>query len=254
LVSEEASRSTIAQEETETMNDVSSKMVMAYRAHQVRATRLIQVHEITPALGDADEFSLIVQNKFFLGVHKEYLEAILNALASRVGLQQDIAAVLGLKDRSSIAQMIRSGTIEGVRLTAALHQFPDVRLPSRERAALAGFARATSFVKSLARKEKSIEGTMSSQDFSYLIGILANSDWDAAIRDTVPERARHLAAEIVSERTLGNFQRARNPSLRPEQLVFQLQELCVAWADYGIIALWAIPECIPCMSSLTVKR
>ena len=79
-----------------------------------------------------------------------------------------------------------------------------------------------------------------------MIGILAANDWDAAVRDlNNPNTARQLAAKIISERSVLLFDEMKNQSRRPEQVVMQLQQLRIGWADFAIITMWAIPELIP---------
>jgi hypothetical protein len=220
-------------------------MSAAYDTHRHRCDALLQEHCILTARDFPDDFLLHVHNSFFMGVHEAYQSSILEALTRELGTQQNIAEALGLKDRSSISQMLRSGTMDGIRVTAALYQCPTIQLPTRELAALFGFARATSFIKSVAYRDRSIEGSMKPQDFSYLVGVLANDQWDRAIRDTDPTRARRLAEEIVNERTIARFGPVRKDGGRPEQLVLMLQGLWFAWADFAILSLWAIPECFP---------
>jgi|GEM_PF-5484122 len=227
------------------MSSLSSQMAAAYDIHQDRADTLRQAHHVLVASDNLDDFLLHIQNRFFLGVHEAFQESILGALSRELGTQQRIAEVLGLKDRSSISQMIRSGTMDGIRVTAALYQYPEIPLPSRERAALFGFARATSFIKSVAYEDRQLEGSMKAQDFAYLVGVLAHEEWDVAIRDADPTKARQLAQHIVSERTIACFESRRKEATRPESLVLMLQELQFAWADFAVLALWAIPECMP---------
>lgn len=216
-------------------------MQTAHENHRTQAEALLQRHEIEVNLDELDDFMLVVQNEFFIGVHHAYREAILGALSEELGTQQHIAAALGLKDRSSISQMVRSGYMDGVRVTAALYGFPGIPLPTREQAALFGFARATSVIKAAAYRDESIKGSMTAQDFSYLVGVLASEKWDAAIRDTSLENARELAMKIVDERTITTSPKVS----RAEQHVLMLQELWIKWGDFGVLALWAIPECIP---------
>lgn len=223
---------------------LSTQMLTAYNNHESRGETLLRQSSIDlePEL---DDFLLVVRNRFFLGVHTAFQETILNALATELRTQQRMAEALGLKDRTSISQMIRSGTMDGIRVTAALYQYPErITLPTKQHAALAGFARATSFLRSLAYRDASIEGSMTPQDFSYLVGVLASNDWDSAVRDRDPNAIRNVATRVVKERRIGTLRRVDDRQ-RPEQLVLMLQELSITWADFGVIALWAIPECIP---------
>jgi hypothetical protein len=228
-------------------SSLSTHMLLAYENHSSRADQVRKSYINDVELGDLDNFLLIVKNRFFLGVHSAFLEAILQMLTEELKTQQRIAEVLGLKDRTSISQMLRSGSIDGIRVTAALYQYPHLikHLPTRERAALFGFARATSFIKAQAYKDMSIEGSMSPQDFSYLVGVLASHDWESAIRNPDPYVARRIATQIVQERGITAIRATRDDRRRPEQYVLTLQELWVNWADFAVLALWAIPECIP---------
>lgn len=226
---------------------LSTHMLTAYDNHLSRADRVLKNYAIDGEFDDLDEFCLIVKKRFFLGVHNAFLEAILQALTRELKTQQRIAEALGLKDRTSISQMIRSGSIDGIRVTAALYQYPHLidHLPTREKAALSGFARAISFIKALAYNDTSIEGSMSLQDFSYLVGVMANIGWESAIRNPDPNVVRGIAAQIVRERTITTILTPTTDRRRPEQYVLMLQELWINWVDFAILALWAIPDCIP---------
>ncbi len=224
---------------------LSASMITAYDNHRSRAAQVLKSYSTDAWLGDPDDFCLIVKKRFFLGVHSAFLEAILEALAKELKTQQRMAEALGLKDRTSISQMIRSGSIDGIRITAALYQYPDlIRHLTRERAALFGFARATSFIKAQAYNDISIEGSMSPQDFSYLVGVLANNEWRSAITNPDPYVVRRIATQIVQERGITTI-RATDERRRPEQYVLMLQELWGNWADFAGLALWTIPDCIP---------
>jgi len=163
------------------------------------------------------------------------------------GSQQEIAEALGLKDRTSISHMLKSGAMDGIRITAAFYLYPGLlkRLPTPERAALYGFARATSFIKALVYDDMTIEGAMKPQDFSYLVGVLASSEWNTAILDHDHDVVRKLAKQIILERTISTVESVFDARNREEQYVLKLQELKLAWGDFAVIALWAIPECIP---------
>jgi hypothetical protein len=227
-------------------NSLGEQMLVAYDVHSARGEPLAKEHQVVASVSELDDFSLVVRNRFFLGVHTAYLEAILQALRDELRTQQKIADALGLKDRTSIAQMIRSGTMDGIRITAALYEYSHlINLPTREIAALFGFARATSYIKALAYRDEAIEGTMSAQEFSYLVGVLASTEWDAAIRDANVKSARGVAAQIVRERTIDRIALPQMDKARPEQIVLMLRQLWVAWADFSVIALWTVPECIP---------
>ena len=227
------------------METLPTQMIAAHKISRDRAPVLLDQHGISISRNEIDNFMLHVQQKFFLGVHHAYQDAILRGLQTKLGAQQDIAEALGLRDRSSISQMLRSGKMDGIRITAALYQVPEIELPTQERAALSGFARAASYVKALALKDKNIEGSLTAQDFSYLVGILANYNWDQATRAEDSTLAHDLAATIIKERTITTFEEIRNNNHRPEQLVLKLQALRIGWGDFAVITLWAIPECIP---------
>lgn len=228
-------------------SSLTTHMLTAYDNYSSRADRVLKCYVNDVILDKLDDFFLIVKKRFFLGVHNAFLEAILQSLARELKTQQRIAEALGLKDRSSISQMIRSGSIDGIRVTAALHQYPHLvkDLPTRELAALFGFARATSFIKAQAYNDISIEGSMSPQDFSYLVGILASNEWESAVRNPDPRVVRKIATQIIQEREIISAPSTTNNKRRPEQYVLMLQDLRVTWADFAIIALWAIPDCIP---------
>ena len=228
-------------------SSLSAHMLTAYDNHISRANGVLNSYISVPSFADLDEFCLVIKKRFFLGVHNAFLEAILQALIKELKTQQRIAEALGLKDRTSISQMIRSGSIDGIRVTAAFYQYPYLikHLPTQERAALFGFARAVSFIKAHAYNDASIEGSMSPQDFSYLVGVMANSEWASAIRNSDPQVARRVATQIIQERTITNILSSVSGRSRPEQYVLMLQELWVTWADFAVLALWAIPDCIP---------
>jgi hypothetical protein len=196
---------------------------------------------------EIDDFHLVVRKRFILGVHSAFKESILQALGAELGPQQEIADALGLKDRTSISHMLNSGKMDGIRITTAFYLYPDLikRLPTRERAALYGFARATSFIKALVYGDMTIEGTMKPQDFSYLVGVLASSEWSTAILDRDHDIVRKLAQQIILERTISTVEPVFDARNREEQYVLKLQELKLAWGDFAVIALWAIPEYIP---------
>lgn len=227
------------------MTSTDSVMSTAYDSHRHEADMLLMRYQIVHKRGAVEDFQFGVLKSFHRGVHEAYKKVLLNALKRKLCTQQDMAEALGLKDRSSISKMLHSETMDGIRITTALHLCPGVQLPSRHTAALFGFARATSHVKAVAYREPSLEGTMKPQSFSYLMGLLASSQWDAAIRDADLEKARSLAQQIVTERTMARGGAVRKDRSRPEQLVLMLQDLWLSWSEFAILALWAIPECIP---------
>ncbi len=227
------------------MSTLSSQMQTAYRAHSDQAPGLLKHYRIVPCKYEIDDLECKVQQSFYEGVHEAYQCHILNTLSKDHPKQQDLANSLGLKNRSSISQMKRSKRIDAVRLTAALYNNPKITLPSQERAALFGFARATSYVKSIALGDPAIEGSMEPQDFSYLTGLLASDQWDSVVQDHDLIKARILAERIVSERTISGARLIRKDHIQPEQLVFMLQAVWSSWANFGILSLSVIPELIP---------
>ena len=221
-------------------------MLSAYEKQRSLGDRLVRHYGVAAALGDLDAFLTLVQDNFLRGVHTAYLGALLRAMKKELKTQQRMAEALGLRDRSSISHMMKSGTMDGVRFTAALNRFRGlIEFPSREMATLYGFAHATAYIKARALDDKNIEGSMYPQDFSYLVGVLASREWDAAIRSPRPEEARRVAERIVCERRLAEEPPGARRRARPEHYVFMLRELSSSWGDFAVIALWAIPECIP---------
>jgi len=227
------------------MSTLSSQMQTAYRAHSEQAHSLLKHYRIVPSRYDIDDLECTVQQIFYEGVHEGFLSHILDRLSKDHPKQQDIANSLGLKNRSSISQMKRSKRIDAVRLTAALYNNPTITLPTQERLALFGFAKATSYLKGLAFGDPTLEGSLGPQHFSYLTGLLASDQWDSAVRDSDLSNARMLAVQIVSERTISDAGQVQKGDIEPEQLVFMLQALWVSWADFGILSLSIIPELIP---------
>jgi hypothetical protein len=222
-------------------------MLIAYDNHNGRARTVLNSYLDETGLGDIDDFLFLIKRKFLLGVHSVFLDAILAALTKKHGTQQAIAEALGLKDRTSISQMIRSGSIDGLRITTAFYHCPNLiaDLPSREQAALHGFARATSFIKARSLSDPSIEGSMTAQDVSLLVGVLASPDWEPALRNPDPCSVRQIAVQIVEERNPLPNHSLMKAKYRPEQYVLMLQDLSLKWSDFFVVALWAIPECIP---------
>jgi hypothetical protein len=220
-------------------------MLTAYEAHSDELHELLTQYQITPPEYDFDQFQFSIQQSFYEGVHEVYQIDVLDMLTKKHRKQQNVADVLGLKDRSSISQMKRYKRMDAVRFTAALYHNPEMKLPSQERAALFGFARATSHVKAIAYNDDSFEGAMTAQDFSYLTGILATSQWYSAIRARDYNIVRELAQQIISERTITATTPIRKGRTRPEQLVLMLQHLWLSWGDFAILSLSAIPELIP---------
>jgi hypothetical protein len=229
-------------------SSLSSLMLIAFDNHASKADRILQNYVISSESFDPDKFCYDIKNKFLDGIHIAIVETTIKVLTRDLKTQQRVAEALGLKDRTSISQMLRSGSIDGVRLTAAFYQFPYLieYMPKKELLTLFGFARAISSIKAIAYNNKSIEGAMSPQECSYLIGVMANNEWTTAIRNSDPFVARNIATQIIQERTIiATTSPPKVDNRRPEQYVLMLQELWVTWKDFAIIALWAIPECIP---------
>lgn len=210
---------------------------------QFRSRARLMLQRCIPREELEENFSLAVKNEFLAGVHTAYVKEIVRRLGKLMPTQQEQADALGLKDRTSISKMNSSGTIDGVRLTAILCLYPDLitHQATRKRATLYGFARATSFIKARAYKNATIEGTMSPQDFSYVIGVLASSEWASALRSPDARAAREVGARIVREQALT----LEATSRQGDQNVLMLQELCASWAEFVMATLWVIPECIP---------
>jgi hypothetical protein len=227
------------------MSTLSSQLMAAYEAHSGETHALLKHYQIIPPKHPFDEFQFSVQQCFYEGVHEVYQMDILRALTKKHRKQQNVAEELGLRDRSSISQMKRYKRMGAVRFTSALYHNPELTLPSQERAALFGFARATSHVKAIAYEDPSFESVMTAQDFSYLTGILATSEWYSAISAKDYSIGRRLAEQIIKERTITVEGVIQTDGIRPEQFVLKLQDLRLLWADFGILALSVIPELIP---------
>ncbi len=233
-------------------DSLSEQMLEAYDRSASRADRFRKLHGSDDVFTNVDQFELEVRRRFLLGVHHAFSKEIIAWMTRNVGAQQRIADALGLKDRTSISKMLRSGTMDGVRVTAALYQFGHIiTLPTRERAALHGFSHATSFIKAQVLHDDSIEGSMTPQEFSDLVGMLADEEWDDAIRDPNPATAREVAVRIIDEREIpaDGPQTRRSKRLRPEQCVMMLKDVHETWGDYGAVALCSIPDCIPTVES-----
>lgn len=225
------------------MSTLSSQLTAAYRAHENQRRGLLRRYENLPRDPDFDDdFLPEIEQSFLDGVHEAYEVRIASNLVYKFGGQQEAAQAVGLKDHSSISQMNRSGSINGVRLTAALYAYPDQPLPSFEEATLFGLARATSHVKAVAYKDSTLERALKAQQFSYLLGLLAHPEWEEAIRDRDEEKARFLAEQIMEESAIVFCMPARKEKNRSEGRVLMLQKLWVHWADVGIITLCSIRE------------
>ena len=226
---------------------LTAQMYDAYDKHRPRAESIGRQYALYLNSDDLDDFNLEVQNSFLHGVNNATLMAVHQALTEKKLKQQQIADLLGLKDRSSISKMLKSGLIDGIRLTAALYRLPELKdiLPTQQQAALHGFAWAAAFIKARVRRNPKIEGTMLPQDASYVIGMLADAEWGSAARDDDLGVLRRIAARIVQERAIRENTPATTDNRRPEQYVLMLQGLWVEWADFMVLALWAIPEYIP---------
>ncbi len=224
----------------------TTQLLAAYDRSRSRISSVRKQLERSLGLGNLDKLEQKVRERFILGVHQAYTIAIIRALVQHVGRQQEIADALGLEDRTSISKMIHTGRMDGLRITAALQLLGDkVVLPTQEQATLHGFARTTSFIKAQVERDDSIEGTMSAQEFSFLVGTLADEKWDDALKNTNPTVAREVAVRIVKSRTLEGESPDVGRKYRPEQWVMMLRALEDSWAEFGIAALYAIPQSIP---------
>src|SRR5262249_29924887 len=191
---------------------------------------LLQRYNIDPYSGDFDGFLLAVKNQFFIGVHAAYQELTLQLLYEKYHTRQNIAEALGLKNGTSISHISRSGTMDGVRFTAALFLLQgDIMLPTQVYAALSGFARAASFVKTSAYGDKPNILVIHPQEFSYLISILASKNWDSAYHNPSMAPLRELAWQIVNEERLPTLRTVFSEGLRAEQCVLKLVELKQGW-------------------------
>ncbi len=219
---------------------------IAYEQHGSFGRSMLRKYIPEEEFEDPNEFCLDVKNEFLAGAHTAYVKAIVKGLGREMPTQQQQADALGLKDRTSISKMNSSGTIDGIRFTAALYLYPHlIDQQTRERAALHGFARAISFIKAWAYKDATIERSMSPQDFSFVIGVLASREWEPALRDRNYYAAREVAARIVRERSLTPARVLEGEKRRGDQNVLMLQELRERWAEFAVAALWVIPEYIP---------
>src|SRR5258708_2154220 len=138
-------------------SSISAQMLAAYGRTRPWGDQVRKLHEKDPAFRDIDSLQFDARNRFLIGVHNALSKEIIDWLKQNVGAQQLIADALGLKDRTSISKMLRSGTMDGVRITAAVYQYGlSITRQTRERAAFSGFARATSFIKARVYKTDSI--------------------------------------------------------------------------------------------------
>ncbi len=227
------------------MSAPSRQIMTAYLAHRNTSDRLTKQYKTLRPAPDIDDFESEIQVSFLEGVHEAYELGVVSNMVEKFGTQQRAAEEMGLKNHSSISHMNSSGSIDGLRLTAALYAYPDQPLPPRELAALFGFARATSHVKAVALQDASFERALNAQEFSYLVGLLAHSDWEPAICDPDEEKARVVAEQIIKERTVALLPPSQKTKASREGLVIVLQDLWANWADFAVITLCNIPERIP---------
>jgi hypothetical protein len=216
----------------------------AYLAHRNKSDGLVRRYENLPA-PDIDDFQSEIQVSFLKGILEALQLTVESNMAERFGTQQEMAEVLGLKNHSSISHMNRSGSINGLRLAAALYAYPNQPLPPPELSALFGFARATSHVKAVALQDTSFERALKGQEFSYLVGLLAHSDWESAVCDPDEEKARVVAEQIIKERAIPLLQPSRKKKASREGGAIMLQTLWANWVDFAVITLCNIPERIP---------
>jgi len=226
------------------MSARSRQLMTAYLAHRNKSNGLVRRYKNFPA-PDTDDFQSGIQMSFLKGVLEAFQLTVESNMAERFGTQQDVAEVMGLKNHSSISHMNRSGSINGLRFAAALYAYPNQPLPSPELSALFGFARATSHVKAVALQNTSFERALVAQEFSYLVGLLAHSDWESAICDRDDEKARVVAEQIIKERSISLLQPSRKKKANREGGAIMLQTLWANWADFAVITLCNIPERIP---------
>lgn len=230
-------------------SSLGSQLLMASERQRSLGAELMQQYADKSDDDAVEDFLFEVRNHFLLGVHTAHFHTTLRALMDKLGSQQRVAEALGLKHRTSISKMLRSRTMDGVRLTAALDQFRDISKPPRSLSALYGFSRAASFIKALDLKDASVEGMMSPQAFAYLAAMLASDEWDEAVRHPDPWEGRRVAARIAREWAIEEPwpppRRRERPALRPEQYVLQFLGLRDGWGTCAVVALTAIPECIP---------
>src|SRR4029079_12794426 len=227
------------------MSAPSRQLITVYLAHRNKSDGLVRRYENLPPALDIDDFQSEIQMSFLEGVHEAFQLRVVSNMVEKFGTQQEAAEVMGLKNHSSISHMNGSGSIDGLRLTAALYAYPNQPLPPREVSALFGFARATSHVKAVALQDPSFERALKAQEFSYLVGLLAHPHWESAVSDRDEERARVVAEQIIKERAIPLLQPSREKKDSREGRAIMLQKLWVNWADFAVITLCNIPERIP---------
>lgn len=232
------------------VSDVSAQMLAAHRRATSLARDVQRHHQTHPAFIDIDEFQHELKNEFFKGVHASFSIDLVKWLRANVGFQQQIADSLGLKDRTSVSQMLRAGKIDGTRITAIAYQYGlSITIAARGKAAYAGFARATSIVKAKLYPNDEIVRTMSSQDFADLTGVFASDEWEDAIRSHDPAVARAVAVKIIDESELGESGKNRSRRYRAEQCVMLLKDVEDTWGDSGAVTLCLLSDCIPTFDS-----
>src|ERR1700755_1497972 len=229
---------------------LSQHMYNAYARQRSRGEGLLREYSGARDDAELDAFYDLVRDHFNSGVHAAIVHAIVRALIDKYGNQQAAAEALGLRHRTSITKMLRSETIEGKRLTCALNICRNyIEQPSPELCTLYGFSRATAYVKARTLRDANIEKKMTPQEFSLTLGILESDEWDSALRSRDPEEARRVAEKLVRERAI-EVQWPRppkrgRPPLRREQCVIALRRISDEWSPYAVVALTAIPDCIP---------
>jgi hypothetical protein len=226
------------------MSARSHQLMTAYLAHRNKSDGIVRRYENLPA-PDIDDFQSEIQMSFLKGVLEALQLTVESNMAERFGTQQEVAEVMGLKNHSSISHMNRSGSINGLRLAAALFAYPNQPLPLPELSALFGFARATSHVKAVALQDTCFERALKAPEFSYLVGVLAHSDWESAVCDRDEEKARVVAEQIIKERAIPLLQPSQKKKASREGGAIMLQTLWANWADFAVITLCNIPERIP---------
>lgn len=226
--------------------EFSSRLSSVVNNNHAQATPLLERMNLIPERYSMEKVQHMLQRQFLAGVEGSLVDAILDGLSTPYPTQQDLAEILGYKDRTSISKIKVSGSMDGARIALALIFLDQhIKLPTKKTAALFGYAQATSYLKSLVFSNSAFEKSMRAQEFSFLIGILENNIWDTARRSSDPKEARLVANQIISEWCIDKDTSDYYSAHRPEQLVQLLKEIYNTWGEYGIVTLCSIPELIP---------
>ena len=229
---------------------LSTQMLGLYDKYTARADLRFELFKLCGLPPDTNADTGLEKNvrgRYLQGVHNAFQETILTALTKECGTQQEVATALGLEDRSNISHMKKSGKLKGIHFSTALHRFPHLiqQLPSPELAASYGFALPTSYLKAVARKKPSIEGAMTHQDFYYLVGVLAEPGWEAAIHDRNQLPVRELATQIILDKTISDADLKARRKERAQHHVKMLQGLRNRWGYFTVLSLLIISDDIP---------